>query len=79
VKKIVPHRDHRLESRAGLGPELDRGGERLAFQRVGEAVVDRTTDGPYWVSLTSLEFGDKTEPDRNHAVAMPHGWAIAEV
>ena len=32
-----------------------------------------------WQHLRTTWTHSKTEPDRNHAVAMPHGWAIAEV
>lgn len=32
-----------------------------------------------WYHLRTTWPHNKTEPDRNYAVAMPHGWAIAEV
>jgi len=32
-----------------------------------------------WYHLRTTWTHSKTEPDGNHAVAMPHGWAIAEV
>ncbi len=32
-----------------------------------------------WQHLRTTWTHSKTEPDKNHAVAMPHGWAIAEV
>ncbi len=32
-----------------------------------------------WQHLRTTWAHSKNEPDRNHAVAMPHGWAIAEV
>ena len=32
-----------------------------------------------WQHLRTTWTHSKTQPDRNHAVAMPHGWAIAEV